>query len=47
MVDIVQKAYKIANEGDCVILSPGSSSFDMFKNFKDRGDQFNEAVKNL
>jgi len=47
MASIVQLARSHATEGDSVILSPGSSSFDMFKNFQDRGDQFNEAVKAL
>lgn len=47
MEDIVIKASKIASDGDSVILSPAFPSFDMFKNFEDRGVQFNEAVRSL
>ncbi len=47
MEDIVAMASKIATEGDSVILSPSFPSFDMFKNFEDRGLKFNEAVNNL
>lgn len=46
MAKIVATASENTVIGDSIILSPGSSSFDMFKNFQDRGDQFNEAVKN-
>ena len=44
---IVKKARMQANSGDVVILSPASASFDMFKNAKDRGDQFVTAVEEL
>lgn len=47
MKDIVNVARENAQTGDVVILSPGSASFDMFKDFYDRGDQFREAVKSL
>jgi UDP-N-acetylmuramoylalanine--D-glutamate ligase len=47
MVDIVKRAQEIAQKGDVVVLSPGSASFDMFKDYKDRGDQFKEAVRAL
>jgi len=47
MNDIVEHAKDIASHGDNVILSPGTSSFDMFKNFEDRGNQFKRAVNNL
>ena len=40
----VQMAAKLATSGDTVLLSPGCSSFDMFKDFKDRGDSFKRAV---
>jgi UDP-N-acetylmuramoylalanine--D-glutamate ligase len=43
----VKRAKKIAQEGDVVMLSPGCASFDMFKNFEDRGDQFKTMVMNL
>jgi UDP-N-acetylmuramoylalanine--D-glutamate ligase len=45
--DAVQLAAKRATRGDVVLLSPACASFDMFKDFEDRGRQFKEAVKNL
>lgn len=47
MPDIVKHAAHAAQVGDSVLLSPGSSSFDMFKDFVDRGEQFKEAVNEL
>lgn len=47
MQDVVGVAKKVAEPGDIVLLSTASASFDMFKNYKDRGDQFNEVVKAL
>lgn len=47
MGDIVATAYKIAESGDVIILSPASASFDMFKSYADRGDRFIEAVERL
>ena len=47
MNEIVKLASSYASSGDSVILSPGFPSFDMFKNFEDRGNQFNEAVAKL
>jgi UDP-N-acetylmuramoylalanine--D-glutamate ligase len=44
MKEIVNKASKLASTGDVVILSPACASFDMFRNYKDRGDQFKDAV---
>lgn len=47
MEEAVRKGYEKGREGDTVLLSPGCSSFDMFKNYQERGDVFKEAVKNL
>lgn len=47
MNDIVRRALMEAKAGSVVILSPASASFDMFKNYADRGDQFIAAVKAL
>jgi UDP-N-acetylmuramoylalanine--D-glutamate ligase len=40
-------AYNLAKKGEIVILSPACASFDLFKNYQDRGDQFKKAVKEL
>ena len=45
--DAVQAAYQSANEGDTVLLSPCCASFDLFKNYEDRGEQFMKAVRSL
>lgn len=47
MQDIVQTVYDLSNPGDVVILSPAAASFDMFKSYQDRGDQFVAAVNEL
>jgi UDP-N-acetylmuramoylalanine--D-glutamate ligase len=47
MTEAVKVAYKIAERGDTVLLSPACASFDLFKNYEDRGDQFKNAVKSL
>ena len=45
--DAVQSAFHFANKGDVVLLSPACASFDLFKNYEDRGNQFKKAVKEL
>ena len=45
--EAISIAKKNANSGDIVLFSPASASFDMFKNFADRGNQFKNLVKNL
>lgn len=47
MSEAVKIAYKIAEAGDNVLLSPACASFDLFENYEDRGRQFKEAVRNL
>jgi UDP-N-acetylmuramoylalanine--D-glutamate ligase len=44
MHQVVQAAAKIAQKGDIVLLSPSCASFDMFKDYKDRGEQFRKSV---
>src|SRR5690554_4368323 len=47
MTDAVKAAYKLAEAGDNVLLSPACASFDLFENYEDRGRQFKQAVRNL
>jgi UDP-N-acetylmuramoylalanine--D-glutamate ligase len=46
-LEAVQAAFHFAEKGDVVLLSPGCASFDLFKNYEDRGQQFKKAVKEL
>lgn len=45
--EAVKKSAELAEDGDVVLLSPCCASFDLFKNYEDRGRQFKEAVRNL
>ena len=47
LADAVQAAYQSAQQGDTVLLSPCCASFDLFKSYEDRGEQFMDAVRNL
>lgn len=45
--EAVKSSFHLANKGDVVLLSPACASFDLFKNYEDRGKQFKEAVRDL
>ena len=45
--EAVYVSYHLAKKGDTVLLSPACASFDLFKNYEDRGDQFKKAVMEL
>jgi UDP-N-acetylmuramoylalanine--D-glutamate ligase len=45
--DAVRRARDLARPGDAVLLSPACASFDMFRNFEDRGDQFKALVREV
>jgi len=45
--EAVKMAYKLAEKGDNVLLSPACASFDLFDNYEDRGRQFKAAIRNL
>jgi UDP-N-acetylmuramoylalanine--D-glutamate ligase len=47
MEDAVKSAYAVAKDGETVLLSPCCASFDLFKNYEDRGEQFIQCVRNL
>jgi UDP-N-acetylmuramoylalanine--D-glutamate ligase len=47
MEAVVAEAQKLAHPGDAIVLSPGFASFDMFKNFSDRGQQFKTVVQDI
>jgi UDP-N-acetylmuramoylalanine--D-glutamate ligase len=45
--EAVKSSFHLATKGDIVLLSPACASFDLFKNYEDRGNQFKEAVRDL
>ncbi len=45
MAEVIGQAKSVATSGDVIVLSPACASFDMFKNYKDRGEQFKAEVK--
>jgi UDP-N-acetylmuramoylalanine--D-glutamate ligase len=47
MKEAVTKAYKYGEKGDAVLLSPACASFDLFKSYEDRGEQYKECVREL
>jgi len=47
MMEIMDQVKSVAKSGDVVVLSPAAASFDMFKNYKERGNQFKEQVLKL
>ena len=47
MKDAVLSAYKDADAGDIVLLSPACASYDMYKNYKERGDEYKSIVEDL
>ena len=47
MEDAVEAAYRLAEKGDTILLSPCCASFDLFKSYEDRGNQFKESVRKL
>jgi UDP-N-acetylmuramoylalanine--D-glutamate ligase len=47
LADAVERAHASAKPGEVVLFSPGTSSFDMFKSYADRGDQFRALVQAL
>src|SRR5450755_2603673 len=47
VAEAVKSSFHLADKGDVVLLSPACASFDLFKNYEDRGNQFKEAVRDL
>ena len=47
MADAVRKAFDLSHPGDTVLLSPGCASFDMYRNFEERGKDFKNAANRM
>ena len=47
MTEAVSMAYRFADKGNVVLLSPACASFDLFENYEERGRAFKDAVRNL
>ena len=47
IIEAVKIGHKLSSPKETVLLSPCCSSYDLFKNYEDRGDQFKSAVRNL
>jgi UDP-N-acetylmuramoylalanine--D-glutamate ligase len=47
MEDAIDRAQRLAEPGDVVLLSPACASFDMYDNYEERGDVFRRLVNNL
>ena len=47
MKEAVEAAYRLAEPGDTVLLSPCCASFDLFNSYEDRGEQFKQCVRQL
>ena len=47
LAEAVKCAANLAGRGEAVVLSPGFASFDLFRNYEDRGDQFEQLVREL
>jgi UDP-N-acetylmuramoylalanine--D-glutamate ligase len=45
--EAVYRAFELAEEGDILLFSPGCSSFDMFRDYKDRAQRFNSLIRDL
>lgn len=45
--EVIEKAKEVAEDGEVVLFSPASASFDLFRNFEERGNKFKEIVNLL
>ena len=47
LAEAVNKAQALVRKGDTVLFSPGTSSFDMFRSYEERGDHFKQLIHNI